>query len=56
MAIVNLNKERKKRARVEAEQRTAENRARFGRSSQARNNDLRESARRKKEIEGKRLE
>jgi Domain of unknown function (DUF4169) len=56
VAIVNLNKERKKRARAGAEQRAAENRARFGRSSQARNNDLRESARRKKEIEGKHLE
>lgn len=55
MAVVNLNKHRKLRARAEAEQRAAENRTRFGRSSQARSNDLRDSERQKKDIEGKRL-
>ena len=56
MAIVNLNKHRKQRARAETAQRAVENRVRFGRSSQVRSNDLRESERRKKDIEGKRLE
>lgn len=56
MAIVNLNKYRKWRARAEAEQRAAVNRARFGRSNQDRSNDLRERERRKKDIAGKRLD
>lgn len=56
VAVVNLNKHRKLRARAEAEQRAAENRTRFGRSSQVRSNDLRDSERQKKDIEGKRLE
>lgn len=56
VAIVNLNKHRKQRARAETAQRAVENRVRFGRSSQVRSNDLRESERRKKDIEGKRLE
>ena len=56
VAIVNLNKHRKRRARAAAEQRAAENRARFGRSRQDRSNDLREIERRKRDIEGKRIE
>ena len=54
--IVNLNKYRKKRGRVEQERRAAENRIRFGRSKQERSKDALESARAEKEIEDKRLE
>jgi len=54
--IVNLNKHRKKRGRVEQERRAAENRIRFGRSKQERRKDALESARAEKEIEDKRLE
>jgi hypothetical protein len=54
--IVNLNKHRKKRGRVEQERRAAENRIRFGRSKQQRGKDALETARAQKEIEDKRLE
>jgi len=54
--IVNLNKHRKKRGRVEQERLAAENRIRFGRSKQQRDKDALETARAQKEIEDKRLE
>jgi hypothetical protein len=54
--IVNLNKHRKKRARVEQEQRAAQNRIRFGRSKQERGKDALENSRAQKEIEDKRLD
>jgi hypothetical protein len=54
--IVNLNKHRKKRSRLEQERRAAENRIRFGRSKQQRGKDALETARAQKEIEDKRLE
>jgi hypothetical protein len=54
--IVNLNKHRKKRDRVEQERRAAENRIRFGRSKQQRGKDALETARAQKEIEDKRLD
>ena len=54
--IVNLNKHRKKRSRLEQERRAAENRIRFGRSKQQRGKDALETARAQKEIDEKRLE
>ena len=54
--IVNLNQYRKKRRRAEAERRATDNRVRFGRSKEERNKLLRESARARKELEGKRLD
>ena len=54
--IINLNEYRKKRRRAEAERRAAENRVRFGRSKEEREKLLRESARARNELEGKRLD
>jgi hypothetical protein len=54
--IVNLNRYRKKRRRVEAAARAKENRIRFGRSKEERNKELRERERAEKEIEDKRLD
>jgi Domain of unknown function (DUF4169) len=54
--IVNLNQYRKQRGRAEAERRAVENRVRYGRSKEARAKDLRENARARKDIEGKRLD
>jgi len=54
--IVNLNQYRKKRRRAEAERRATDNRVRFGRSKEERNKLLRESARARNELEGKRLD
>jgi Domain of unknown function (DUF4169) len=54
--IANLNQYRKKRRRVEAERRAAENRVRFGLSKKERSRDQQESANANKELDGKRLE
>jgi hypothetical protein len=54
--IVNLNQYRKKRRRAEAERRATDNRVRFGRSKEERNKLLRESARARNKLEGKRLD
>jgi Domain of unknown function (DUF4169) len=54
--IVNLNQYRKKRRRAEAERRATDNRVRFGRSKKERDKLLRESARARNELEGKRLD
>ncbi len=54
--IVNLNKHRKKRGRMEQERRAAENRIRFGRTKQQRGKDALETARAQKEIDEKCLE
>jgi hypothetical protein len=54
--IVNLNKYRKERERVDRKRRAAENRVRFGRSEVARTSDLRERERLEKSIEDKRLD
>ena len=54
--IVNLNQYRKKRRRAEAERRATDNRVRFGRNKEERNKLLRESARARNELEGKRLD
>jgi len=54
--IVNLNQYRKKRRRAEAERRATDNRVRFGRSKEERDKLLRESARTRNELEGKRLD
>ena len=54
--IVNLNQYRKKRRRTEAERRATDTRVRFGRSKEERNKLLRESARARNKLEGKRLD
>jgi hypothetical protein len=54
--IVNLNLYRKKRRRAEAERRATDNRVSFGRSKEERDKLLRESARARNELEGKRLD
>ncbi len=56
MTIVNLNKYRKHRQRVDDERRAVENRVRFGRNKEARTNDIRERDRSKKNMEDKRLD
>jgi hypothetical protein len=56
VTIVNLNKYRKHRQRVEDERRAVENRVRFGRNKEARTNDIRERDRSKKNMEDKRLD
>jgi hypothetical protein len=54
--IVNFNQYRKKHRRAEAERRATDNRVRFGRGKEERNKLLRESARARNELEGKRLD
>jgi Domain of unknown function (DUF4169) len=54
--IVNLNKYRKQRERIEAARRAAENRVRFGRGKAARTADDRERERTEKSLDDKRLD
>lgn len=52
--IVNLNKARKRKARIERDAQAAENRVRFGRSKAERLRDAAERQRSAREIEGAR--
>jgi Domain of unknown function (DUF4169) len=54
--IVNLNKYRKQRKRAEAEQRTAENRVRFGQDKAARTAERRDREQSEKSLDDKRLD
>lgn len=54
--IVNLNRFRKQRRRTEAETQATENRIRFGRRKEEREQVSRERERAKKELDNKRLE
>jgi hypothetical protein len=56
VTIINLNKYRKLRQRVEDQRRAAENRARFGRDKRTRSNDMRVRERSEKGLEGKRID
>jgi len=54
--ILNLNRARKAQARAEAEAQAAANRAKHGRSGQAKANDRREGERRRALLDGARIE
>ena len=54
--VVNLNRFPKARKRAEDERRTAENRTAFGRSKSERRVAETEEARRRRELDGKRLD
>jgi hypothetical protein len=55
-AVVNLNRFRKAKKRAEDERRAAENRTAFGRSKSERRLSETEAVRRRRELEGKRLD
>lgn len=55
-AVINLNRFRKAKKRAEGERRAAERRAAFGRSKSDRRLSESEEARRRRELEGKRLD
>jgi hypothetical protein len=54
--ILSLKQLRKKRERADKEQRAAENRVRFGRSKKERSRDQWESAKAKKQLDGKQID
>ena len=54
--VVNLNRFRKAKKRAEDQRRATENRARFGRSKADRQVSETEEERRRRELEGKRLD
>jgi hypothetical protein len=55
-SVVNLNRVRKAKRQEEAERRAAENRAAFGRSKAERQKADSESERRRRELDGKRID
>ncbi len=54
--VVNLNQYRKRRERLRAEGRGAENRARIGRTKLERDTATNEAERRQRKLDGKRIE
>lgn len=54
--VINLNRFRKQRAKGEREEAAARNRVRFGRSKEEKAKEKSETARRNRELEGKKLD
>lgn len=54
--IINFNKKRKMKARVEKEKQAAENRLKFGRSKEERRKEKQDNARDKRHLDGHKLD